>query len=176
MLFRSGHLHRCQPAGSKGMYAGSPIAYAFSEGQLDRGFLVVEVTPGSYSSQLRLIKPLRRMVRITGSYDQVLHDTDLRQFEGDYIEAVLENADAVLNPMGRLRERFPYLLSLKQAVFNKKQEDGYIEDSIPGDNQDGTLAADDFVAFHQEMRGCPPAVPLMDLFIELYREATDETS
>ncbi|MFH2112882.1 MAG: exonuclease SbcCD subunit D [Spirochaetota bacterium] len=169
-----GHLHRCQSAGAKGMYAGSPIAYAFSEGQVDRGFLVVEVRPGSYSSEFRLIKPLRRMVRISGSYDQVLRDLRWQEYEGDYIEAILDDADAVLNPMGPLRERFPYLLSLRQAAFDKVPGSGQDLDSIPGDDQDEPLAEDDFVAFHQKMRDCPPDESLMELFTELYREATDE--
>lgn len=170
-----GHLHRCQSAGAKGRYAGSPIAYAFSEGLVDRGFLVVEVHAGSYSTEFRLVKPLRRMVRVSGSYDQVLKDQRWQEYEGDYIEAILDDADAVLNPMGPLRERFPFLLSLKQAVFHRGQESGPDPQSGLGGEPEGTLAEDDFVAFHQELRGCPPDPALMDLFIQLYREATDET-
>ena len=171
-----GHLHRCQSAGAKGMYAGSPIAYAFSEGQVDRGFLVLDVSPGSCSREFRLVKPLRRMVRISGSYDQVLQDTSLDEYEADYIEAVLDDADAVLNPMGPLRERFPFLLSLKQAAFERGQESGPATEAGSGEDLDGTLAEDDFIAFHQELRGCPPDQLLMDLFTQLYQEATDETS
>jgi exonuclease SbcD len=169
-----GHLHRCQSAGAKGMYAGSPIAYAFSEGQIDRGFLVVDVHAGSYTSNFRPLKPLRRMVRITGSYDQVLQDSRWSSHEADYIEAVLDDADAVLNPMGSLRERFPYLLSLRQAVFESGQTSGQDQQAGLMEDADGSLAEDDFIAFHQELRGCPPDGPLMDLFTALYREATDE--
>jgi len=169
-----GHLHRCQSAGDKGMYAGSPIAYAFSEGRVDRGFLVVDVRLGSFAAEFRLVRPLRRMVRISGSYDQVLQDPLWQEYEGDYIEAILDDADAVLNPMGPLRERFPFLLSLKQAAFEMVSGSGQDLDATQGDGQDGTLAEDDFVAFHQELRGCPPDEALMELFTQLYREATDE--
>jgi exonuclease SbcD len=169
-----GHLHRSQSAGAKGRYAGSPIAYAFSEAQVDRGFLVVDVRPGSFSSELRLVKPLRRMVRISGSYDQVLQDPGLQDYEGAYVEAILDDAEAILNPMGPLRERFPFLLSLKQAVFDRGLQKGQdVETGLEGE-LDGTLAEDDFIAFHQELRGCPPDPKLMDLFAELYREATNE--
>lgn len=171
-----GHLHRCQAAGATGMYAGSPIAYAFSEGELDRGFLVVEVHPGSCSSRLRTLEPLRRMVRLSGSYDQVLQDPRWREYEGDYIEAILDDADAVLNPMGPLRERFPYLLSLKQAAFEPGQACGQDMPTGSGEDLEGSRAEDDFVAFHQELRGCPPDTALMELFSRLYREATDETT
>ena len=171
-----GHLHRCQGAGAKGMYAGSPIAYAFSEGQVDRGFLVLDVRPGSCSKEFRLVQPLRRMVRISGSYDQVLQDTSLGEYEADYIEAILDDAEAILNPMGPLRERFPFLLSLKQAAFERGQESGLVTEAGIGEDLDGTLAEDDFIAFHQELRGCPPDQLLMDLFTQLYQEATDETS
>jgi len=170
-----GHLHRSQPAGAKGMYAGSPIAYAFSEGQADRGFLVVELRPGFSSTEFRSLAPLRRMVRINGSYDQVLEDPRWQEYEGDYIEAILDDADAVLNPMGPLRERFPFLLSLKQAALDRGRETAREPDSTLESEEDGTLAEDDFIVFHQELRGCPPEKSLMDLFIQLYREASDET-
>jgi exonuclease SbcD len=157
------------------MYAGSPIAYAFSEGQLDRGFLVVDVHPGSCSTEFRRLEPLRRMVRVSGSYDQVLQNPRWQEFTGDYIEAILDDADAVLNPMGPLRERFPFLLSLKQAAFDTVPGSGQDPAANLGAEPDGTLAEDDFVAFHQELRGCPPDQALMALFSRLYQEATDET-
>jgi hypothetical protein len=33
---------------------------------------------------------------------------------------------------------------------------------------------EDFIAFHQELRGCPPEAALMELFTELYKEAGNE--
>jgi hypothetical protein len=114
------------------------------------------------------------MVRISGSYDQVMQDPRWQEFEADYIEAILDDADAVLNPLGPLRERFPFLLSLKQAAFEPVAGAGEDLDTRQADDQDGTLAEDDFVAFHQELRGCPPSPALMELFSRLYREATDE--
>jgi hypothetical protein len=114
------------------------------------------------------------MVRISGRYDQVLQDPRWQEFTGDYIEAILDDADAVLNPLGPLRERFPFLLSLKQAAFGPVTGSGQDLDTLQADDQDGTLAEDDFVAFHQELRGCPPDPAMMELFSRLYREATDE--
>jgi hypothetical protein len=173
-----GHLHRAQPAGSKGWYAGSPIAYAFGEGQVERGYLVVDVCSGSFTTELRRITPLRRMVRVSGTYDQVLQDPCWRDYEGDYIETILDDADAILNPMGPLRERFPFLLSLRQAAFDRVRGAGSDQEGSQANAEDvgGTLAADDFVAFHQEMRGCPPEAALMELFSRLYSEAANETA
>lgn len=170
-----GHLHRSQSAGVKGRYAGSPLAYAFSEGQIDRGFLAVEVRPGSFSTELRRIQPLRRMQRIHGSYDQVLRDPRWQEFEGDYIEAILDDADTVLNPLGPLRERFPFLLSLRQAAFGDTSDESGANGPEHIEEEDSASALDDFIAFHQQMRGCPPDTPLMELFNQLYREATSET-
>jgi exonuclease SbcD len=61
-----GHLHRPQAVGTKGRYPGSILAYSFAETGTERGFLSVELKPGSCTAGFRPVQPLRRMVRIEG--------------------------------------------------------------------------------------------------------------
>lgn len=166
-----GHLHRPQSVGQKGRYPGSPLAYSFSEACGERGFLSVEIRRGSMLPEFRPIVPLHRMIRIAGSYDEVLNNPDFSRYADDYVEAVLADANAVLNPVDAIRKRFPCLLSLRQAAFERDATD------IPGTTAAAyttTSAVDDFVAFCRELRGAEPDPEEAALFAELYKEADSE--
>ncbi len=166
-----GHLHRPQSVGRKGRYPGSMLAYTFGETGVERGFLSVELKPGVADAELRPIKPLRRMIRIQGSYDGVLKDAGFAGYHDDYVELLLDDATAVLNPMDALRKRFPYILSLRQAVFERPGP-VMVPDDAPGEVR--STVADDFIAFHREMFGSEPSTEDSALFAELYGEASRE--
>ena len=166
-----GHLHRPQAVGTRGRYPGSILAYSFSETGGERGFLSVELSPGSSLAEFRPVTPLRRMVRLHGSYDRVLSDPALSVYEKDYVEAVLDDAAAVLNPMEPLRRRFPDILSLRQAAFEQSDTRG-----VPGAaGARGTSSiTDEFAAFHREVRDRDPDPVDSALFAELCEEASRE--
>lgn len=166
-----GHLHRPQPVGSKGRYPGSPLAYSFSETGGERGFLSVDIRRGSMAAEFRSIAPLHRMVRIAGSYDEVLSSPAYSAYVDDYVEAVLNDANAVLNPVDAIRKRFPWLLSLRQAAFERHGDEPSAARAM---SPAGTSAADDFVAFCREVRGTEPEPEDVALFAELYEEAERE--
>lgn len=163
-----GHLHRPQAVGSKGRYPGSILAYSFGESGCERGFLSVELSSEAPVIEFRAVQPLRRMIRIEGTYDQVLVDPELEAYAGDYVEAVLDDAEAVLNPMDALRKRFPYIMSLRQAAFERGEVG-----SDPKREQ--VSIADDFAAFYREMNGRDPDANEAALFAELLKEADVET-
>jgi exonuclease SbcD len=168
-----GHLHRPQPVGTRGQYPGSILAYSFAETDTERGFLSVELKPGSCTAGFRPVQPLRRMVRIEGRYDDVLSDPSLTEYEPDYIEAVLDDASTVLNPMDALRKRFPWILSLRQTAFGHRDTAG-----TPGGESgrtDGSVTGD-FLAFFRELKGMDPSPAELALFAELAREADHEAS
>lgn len=167
-----GHLHKPQTVGSKALYSGSILAYSFSEADSERGFLSVQVSPGSHSADFRAIKPLRRMIRIKGSFDSVLADASLEQYAGDYIEAILDDAAAVLNPMDALRRRFPFIMSLRQTAF---QSTASAAGSLAASELTVGTIADDFDSFYREMRSQDPEPQDQALFAELYKEAEFET-
>ncbi len=168
-----GHLHRPQTIGTKGRYPGSILAYSFAETDAERGFLSVELKPGSCAAEFRPVPPLRRMVRIEGGYDDVLSNPALGVYEADYIEAVLDDASTVLNPMDALRKRFPWILSLRQAAFGHRDAA-----SAPGGEGGRTDASvtGDFLAFFREMKGVDPSPAELELFVELAREAEHAAS
>lgn len=166
-----GHLHRPQRVGSKAQYSGSILTYSFSEAGSERGFLSLQISPGSHSAEFRAISPLRRMIRITGKFDEVLADESLERYTGDYIEAILDDADAVLNPMDALRRRFPFILSLRQASFQRaRAPDG---ETVTTGFALGTIS-DDFDSFYREIHDQEPEPQDQALFAELFKEAQHE--
>jgi len=167
-----GHLHRPQAVGSRGRYPGSILAYSFAESGCERGFLSVELSSEAPVVEFRAVRPLRRMIRIEGTYDQVLVDPELEAYSGDYVEAVLGDAEAVLNPMDALRRRFPYIMSLRQAAFERVEagsDPGYAA------GREQVSVTDDFAAFYREMNGQDPDADEAALFAGLLKEAEVET-
>ena len=157
-----GHLHRPQAVGTKGRYPGSMLAYSFAESGTERGFLSVELKPGSCTAGFRPVQPLRRMVRIEGKYDEVLSDPDLAVYGTDYVEAILDDASTILNPMDALRKRFPWILSLRQSAFAHRNA---ADIQAGGGRTDGTVTGD-FIAFFRELRGVDPSPAELELFAD----------
>ncbi|MBL8967396.1 MAG: exonuclease SbcCD subunit D [Spirochaetaceae bacterium] len=170
-----GHLHRPQAAGRKGRYPGSPLAYAFSEGEAgDRGFLLVDLASGGFEARLLPAKPLRRLRRVTGSFAELSAPGALPEARGDYVEARLTDELPVLDPADALRANFPHLLSVRQAAFEIKAAGtgGAGAEAGPRSAETGAAAAAaDFEAFHLELRGEPPDPETRALFTELLAEA-----
>lgn len=165
-----GHLHRPQTAGTRGRYPGSILPYTFADSGQERGFLSLEIDSGGIRDAFVALRPLRRMIRITCSFGQALDDPKWKEFEGDYIEAVLSDADAVLNPMEALKRRFPWLLSVCQESFRHTGGHGEESTQAPGGQEHETGTAPDFRAFFTEMRGSPPDGADEALFAELLGE------
>lgn len=165
-----GHLHRPQPAGAAGRYPGSPLAYSFSEAGYEHGFLSVDVSPGAANAEFRPITPLRRLSRLRGTFESMLSDPALAKFEGDYVEATLEDASEILDPMAGLRRRFPFALSVRRAETEADSTGGTAAYGRSG----GGTALDDFIAFYGEVRGEDPPEPDRALFADLLKEASRE--
>jgi len=166
-----GHLHRPQAAGSNGHYAGSLLAYSFADADCARGFMAVDCMPDSCSATLVEISPLRRMIRLRAAFEDLLHDEKYSVHENDYIEAVLEDADRVLNPMDPLRRRFPYLLSLGQASIARgatsTQQDTQTDAGAPVD------IMDEYREFFRAMFGASPQADDEALFAQLLQAARE---
>lgn len=161
-----GHLHRPQPAGAKGFYPGSIMAYSFAEASYDHGFVSVDIRKGSAARESRSITPLRRLTRIRGAYDALLSDEAFSRFEGDYVEATLDDASEILDPMAGLKRRFPFALSIRRPETSAETRP-----STYGRAAAGGSVLDDFAAFYRELRGEDPSEADVALFEELFREA-----
>jgi exonuclease SbcD len=171
-----GHLHRFQAAGATGLYSGSPIAYSFAEGSEPKGFVLVDLkASGGFEAELLPVTPLHAMRRIEGPFSVLSAPGAYPECRGDFVEARLTDSEPVLNPADPLRANFPELLSVRQAAFELPAA-GSQAAGLPasGALPRGASVAEDFAAFHREMRGEAPDEEASRLFGALLEEATRE--
>ncbi len=112
-----GHLHSCQRSGTDCIrYAGSPLKYSFSEERHRKGILQVDLAEdgGVTVTQLPLT-PLRDMRTIRGNLTDLLQEDVVQSANSqDFIRAVLTDYGELLEPMARLREKYPNALTLER--------------------------------------------------------------
>jgi exonuclease SbcD len=121
-----GHLHRLQKAGAHAWYSGSPLAYSFAEAPYPKVFLSVRLEPGKEPQISPLpVQPLRKLSTLKGPFTSFFKDEvcspDLTQVIEDYLEIELTDTGLVENPLALLRERFPWILSVKQDAALARQ-------------------------------------------------------
>lgn len=78
-----GHIHREQKIGDKPVfYAGAPLSYSFSEAGQQKSVNIVELgEKGELSVKSSCIQPLRKLRKLRGSLEALLHTSDEIQTE-----------------------------------------------------------------------------------------------
>ncbi|MEU1805427.1 exonuclease SbcCD subunit D [Streptomyces sp. NPDC019937] len=109
-----GHLHGCQTLTERVRYSGSPLAYSFSEATHRKSMWLVELAAdGAIGAAERVDCPVPRpLARLRGRLEDLLADPDLARHETAWVEATLTDPARPYEPMARLAERFPHVLSL----------------------------------------------------------------
>ncbi|WP_327377585.1 exonuclease SbcCD subunit D [Streptomyces sp. NBC_01216] len=109
-----GHLHGSQTVTPRVRYSGSPLAYSFSEADHRKTMWLIELGPdGAIEAEERIDCPVPRpLARVRGRLDDLLADPELVRHEQSWIEATLTDPDRPSEPMARLADRFPHILSL----------------------------------------------------------------
>jgi exonuclease SbcD len=113
-----GHLHRPQKAGKNAWYSGSPLAYSFDEADHQKCFLSVEITgnPARCTVKTLPFAPLRPLRRLSGPFENFLKDKSaaLKEAENCFLEITLSGGSLTENALPILRQRFPWLLLVRQ--------------------------------------------------------------
>jgi exonuclease SbcD len=108
-----GHIHAPQRAGRDGIrYSGSILKYHFDETDQEKGALIVDILEkGNVKIEKVPLRPMRDMRRIRGRF------RDLQDLPGsdDYIEAILEDEELIMDARGSLSTVFPNIISVKRA-------------------------------------------------------------
>jgi exonuclease SbcD len=108
-----GHLHGNQEMAEGVWYAGSPLAYSFSEEKQRKGSLLVDVRPGGAPTVEFVEAPVpRRVSRLRGRIDDLLTDPAYEKYEARWLQVTLTDAERPASAMERLRRRFPHALVL----------------------------------------------------------------
>lgn len=122
-----GHLHGPQRVGENGRYAGSPIAFSFSEESHHKSVVLVELgaaapddgqqslldAPAGVRHELIPCPVQRPLARISGPLDVLLADPALADAEAAWVEATITDPVRPLEAMEHLRARFPHAVVLR---------------------------------------------------------------
>lgn len=99
-------------------YAGSPLAYSFSEATGEKSSAIVEIDAAGNAEVRTIPVPSPyRLVRLRGTLDALLDDPTLGAHERDdhWLDVTLTDGRLPARPMERLRRRFPRILALQHA-------------------------------------------------------------
>ena len=200
------HLHRCQSAGDKMWYPGSPLAYSFGEvsaqkagpqtgipqmGREEKFFLSVELDKDGTKVEKIPVKPRRKVTSISGPFARFTGDTmdrELLDASNDYLEIRLTDSKITENARDILRRRFPFLLSLRQdealaglsSAIRAQAPEGYREECRAGSPAERRSISGDFRNFLVSLYG--EALPQrggaekLELFNTLLCEVEEEES
>ena len=105
-----GHIHKPQRVGRNGRYAGSPLAFSFSEDTQVKSVTVVEL---GRDPELIACPVPRPLARLRGDLDALLADPALAAAEGAWVQVTLTDPARPADAMERLRARFPHALVLQ---------------------------------------------------------------
>ena len=108
-----GHLHGAQTLAEHLRYAGSPIAYSFSEARHHKSVWLVDLGPAGLAQVRRHELPVpRRLATVRGELAELLADPAHEHVAGHYLYAVLTDRVRPLDAMRTLQKRFPYTVRL----------------------------------------------------------------
>jgi exonuclease SbcD len=172
-----GHLHQKQKAGERAWYSGSPLPYSFNEAsaEQEKCFLSVELKEdNSLTVDPLPVRPLRRLRKLRGSfnyfYRESTGDPEIAKAEKDYIEIYLTDQGLVENPLPLLRQRFPWILSIRQeAALSRLREGVPGEKGAVGTARERRTTVEDFEDFLTGIYGAPDNEKIA-LFRELLGE------
>jgi len=118
-----GHLHQPQYKGRENIrYSGSLLKYSFSEQHQKKSLTLVDMdADGNCSIQLLPIQPRNDLRVLKGTLEEILSKAKEDARSNDYVQVILTDDEALLNPMARVREHYPNVMELKKERFQVRQ-------------------------------------------------------
>ncbi len=109
-----GHIHGRAALSDRVRYSGAPLHYSFGEADKPRGAWLVELDAEGLGAVEWVDLPIpRRLVRLTGTIDDLLHSPAHAEFEDDWVAVVLTDDVRPLDAMPRLQRRFRWCAQLE---------------------------------------------------------------
>ena len=110
-----GHLHGPQRVGDRARYAGSPVAFSFSEARHRKSVAVVELAGAEPAVELFPCPVPRPLAALRGRLEELLGDPAHTAHEASWVHATLTDPVRPQDAMERLRRRFPHTAVLAFA-------------------------------------------------------------
>jgi DNA repair protein SbcD/Mre11 len=166
-----GHLHRPQHVSEDGRiaYSGSPLPYSFSEDHR-KSVRLVEIARGAVVSVSEIPIPVGRpVVTLEGPLEELLDDPVHDAYVEHWVAARLTDTTTQVQPLERLRRRFPYAVHVRYARSAQLPA----RFPAPGVSASaGERPVEDVVAdFLAELQGRPPDGWARELVLEAVEAA-----
>ncbi len=111
-----GHLHKGQKISEKAFYSGSPLKYSFSEADDVKHVISIEFENKNISIEKINIPQKIEMKKISGCFNSILNEAEYKKYENCFLEISLQDNSIIESPVSILKNRFPYLLSVRQSA------------------------------------------------------------
>ncbi|MGM0526252.1 MAG: exonuclease SbcCD subunit D [Pseudomonadota bacterium] len=120
-----GHLHQPQHKGQNNIrYSGSLMKYSFSEQHHKKAITKVDIdSDGEATTEQLALTPKYDVRVLTGSLTELIDRAEQDDARHDYLQVVLTDKEALLNPMARLRQVYPNVLELRKQRFQAQVGD-----------------------------------------------------
>ena len=110
-----GHLHGQHTLTESVRYAGSPLAYSFSEASHRKGCWLIDLGASGLTAEFVDAPVPRPLARLTGPIEDLLHDPAHASAQDAWVQATLTDPVRPARAMSRLQARFPHLVALQFA-------------------------------------------------------------
>ncbi|TDP42390.1 exonuclease SbcCD subunit D [Nocardia ignorata] len=145
-----GHLHSPQTLSESVRYSGSPLPYSFGESSHRKAVWIVDLDENGLADVRRHDLPLvRGLSRLTGTLEELLTADEHLGAVEHYVSATLTDTARPVDPMRKLRERFPHAVHVEWVRLEGNPELRYRE-RVHG-RRDTEVAA----SFLSDVRGEP---------------------
>lgn len=123
-----GHIHKPQNMYKEAttqrpvVYAGSPLAYSFSECTQEKSVVFIELDGEGVCRLERIpLLPLHRMRKLKGALEDLIAPAVSEHLDReDYLQITLTNEEELIDPIGTLRSVYPNVM---QLLFEKKEKE-----------------------------------------------------
>jgi exonuclease SbcD len=111
-----GHIHGRSELSARVRYAGAPLHYSFGEQHKPRGSWLVDLDARGLTGVEWLSLPVpRALVTLTAPIDELLGDERFTEHEDSWVCAQYTDTAPQVDPMRRLRARFPHCATVVHA-------------------------------------------------------------
>lgn len=110
------HIHRPQRMGTDNIrYSGSLLKYSFDEANHNKSFTIVDMDAKGHCQIEQVgIEAQHDVAIVKGNFNDILQDTALHEtYKDTYLQVELADTEPVIDGMARLRDVFPYAMSLE---------------------------------------------------------------
>ncbi|MGG3694399.1 exonuclease SbcCD subunit D [Heyndrickxia ginsengihumi] len=131
-------------------YSGSLLKYSFSEAKQKKQVLIVEMDDkGNVQIETKSLVPKRDMRELEGYMDELLDASFYtKQNVEDYLKITLLDEDAIIDPMGKLRQIYPNVLHLERKIEQKDLKEKRLFQSMKSQEKNELLL---FKEFYREV-------------------------